>query len=261
MTNPAERLTVALADPSGVTRVILEGLETPLDVSADHIALSADPFAIGICLDAAISEERLRAARLVLVFQDWDTPHRVRGLLKLRPRKLLELPGGRRQLWVFDVVGAKNYCLAWFRRTSALDIYYMRPRPVSMVTVRDGRDSDYFPVDWTAAISSGHFVLALRSTTPAIRLIRGSRRMAVSTVPATFTTARPVETVTSMEFALPVPRDALLVREVEIAAAHTIDSHTLFVTDIVRVTCSTDDDALCHIAGAYAFVRGLAALR
>jgi flavin reductase (DIM6/NTAB) family NADH-FMN oxidoreductase RutF len=130
-----------------------------------------------------------------------------------------------------------------------------------MVTVRYGHGSDYFPVDWTAAISSGHFVLALRSTTPAIRLIRNSRRMAVSAVPATFTTARPFDTVTSMEFALPVPRDALLVREVEINATHTVHTHTLFVTDVVRVSCSTDDDALCHIAGAYAFVRGLAAVR
>jgi flavin reductase (DIM6/NTAB) family NADH-FMN oxidoreductase RutF len=261
MTNPAERVAVALSDPGGVTRVVLEGLDAPLDVSGDHLAVSAEPLTIGLCLDASVNEDQLRGAQLRLVFQDWDAPDRRRGVLKLRVQQAVGLPGTQRRLWVFGVVGAKNYCLAWFRRSTALDVYYMRPRPVSMVTVRDGRESDYFPVDWTGAISSGHFVLALRSTTPAIRLIRHSRRMAVSAVPASFKYTLASTTVTSMEFALPVPRDALFVREVEISAAHRIHSHTLFVTDIARVTCSTDDDALCHIAGAYALARGLASVR
>jgi flavin reductase (DIM6/NTAB) family NADH-FMN oxidoreductase RutF len=156
----------------------------------------------------------------------------------------------------------------------ALNVYYMRPRPVSLVTVMHGGESDLFPMDLIGPITSGNFTMALRSSSPAIRLMSESRRIAVSAIPASFKKAAyalgthhqtlcvdwnrlPFATVASMEFALPVPRDALLVRELEIRAIHTIHSHTFFVTDVARQTCSSHDDAFCHIAGPYAHVLGL----
>jgi flavin reductase (DIM6/NTAB) family NADH-FMN oxidoreductase RutF len=297
-------VTVGLADPGRVTRVVLEGLDAPLDVSRDHVPVSLRPFTIGLCLYASISESTLRAARLTLALSDWSEPHLVRGRLALRVQEAIDLPDPQRRLWIFEVLGSQNYCLGtphmlareardWyyakkkkknpynFRMSTAglraLNVYYMRPRPVSLVTVMDGGESDVFPMDLIGPLSSGNFTMALRSTSPAIRLMENSRRIAVSALPAAFKRAAyalgthhktlcvewnalPFATVTSMEFALPVPRDALLVRELEVHAVHRIHSHTFFVTNVARETCSASGDAFCHIAGPYAHVLGLESL-
>jgi hypothetical protein len=52
-----------------------------------------------------------------------------------------------------------------------------------------------------------------------------------------------------------VPRDALLVRELEIQAVHTINSHTFFVTDVVRQTLMGEGLAFCHMAGPCVYAR------
>jgi flavin reductase (DIM6/NTAB) family NADH-FMN oxidoreductase RutF len=225
---------------------------------------------------------------LHLVLSDWDEPHEVRGQLALRVQRKIDPC-----VWVFEVVGSTNYCLSvphmmareardWYYRRRkkknpynfvmtpdalrALNVYYMRPRPVSFVTVMDGGESDLFPMDLIGPVSSGIFTMALRSTSPAIRLMAHSRRIALSAIPASFKaaayalgkhhatmcvdwTALPFTTTVSPEFALPVPRDALLIREVEIQAVHAIHSHTFFVTEVVRQTLQSDGPAFCHMAG------------
>jgi hypothetical protein len=50
------------------------------------------------------------------------------------------------------------------------------------------------------------------------------------------------------------------VRELEIHSIHRIYSHTFFVTNVARQTCSASGEAFCHIAGPYAHVLGLASL-
>lgn len=287
-------VTVGLAHPNTVTRVMLEGLDELIDVSRDHVPVSLRPLCIGLCLDPDISEATLRAARLELVLADWDEPHEIRGRIALAYQQTI----GTR-LRVFEATGSKNYCLSvshmlareardsYYRRRKkqnpynfvmtpdalrALNVYYMRPRPVSLVTVMDGGESDLFPMDLIGGLSSGGFTMALRSTSPAIRLMEHSRRIAVSAIPASFKQAAyalgshhttlcvdwnhlPFSVISSQEFALPVPRDALLVRELEIQAVHRVHSHTFFVTSIMRETRCGDGDAFCHIAGPYAYVR------
>jgi flavin reductase (DIM6/NTAB) family NADH-FMN oxidoreductase RutF len=289
-------VTVGIANPGAVTRIMLDGLDAPIDVSRDHVPVSLRPFCIGLRLDRSISEATLRAARLHLVLSDWDEPHAIRGRLALRLQQKIDPC-----VWVFEVIDSTNYCLSvphmlareardWYYRKKkkknpynfvmtphalrALNVYYMRPRPVSLVTVMDGGESDLFPMDLIGPLSSGNFTLALRSTSPAIRLMRHSRRIAVSAIPASFKRAAyslgthhktlcvdwnglPFTTISSQEFALPVPRDALLVRELEIQAVHEINSHTFFVTTVMRETRSGDGEAFCHVAGPYAFVRNM----
>jgi flavin reductase (DIM6/NTAB) family NADH-FMN oxidoreductase RutF len=287
-------VTVGLERPNEVTRVILEGLDAPIDVSRDHVPVSLRPFCIGLYLGANLSDEQLSARPLQLVLTDWDEPHEVRGRITLRFQRTV---GPR--LRVFEATRSANYCLSpphmlareardWYYRRRkkknpynfvmtpealrALNVYYMRPRPVSLVTVMDGGESDLFPMDLIGPLSSGHFTMALRSTSPAIRLMEHSKRIAVSAIPASFKKAAyalgshhqtlcvdwnglPFPLVSSQEFALPVPRDALHVRELEIQAVHRIHSHTFFVTSIMRETRCGDGEAFCHVAGPYAFVR------
>jgi flavin reductase (DIM6/NTAB) family NADH-FMN oxidoreductase RutF len=280
--------TVGLRDPSRVTRVVLDGLGERRDVSDDHVPVSLRPLTIGLCLDASETP----ATDLRLTLEDWDDGSRVRGRIWLRPQQSIALPSGRHRLWICEVMRSSNGCLAplhmyareardaWHRRGKpnpynftmsvdglrALNVYYMRPRPVSFVTVIDGGASDLFPMDLIGPVSSGQFLMALRSTSPAIPLMRSSRRLAVSALPAAFKQAAyalgkhhermcvdwaalPFATLASPEFGLPVPRDALFVRELEIQAVHSIHSHTFFVTDVVRQTLMGDGPAFCHMAG------------
>jgi flavin reductase (DIM6/NTAB) family NADH-FMN oxidoreductase RutF len=292
-------VAVGLPCPAEVVRVSLDGVGGPLDVSADHVPVSLRPFTVGVCLDGSVTLQDLRRASLV--FRDWDNAGPTRGRLQLHGEHSLDL--GSRRLWLFEVDRSTNGCLPlaqlyarewhdwWgrrkranpynFRMTAAdlraINVYYIRPRPVSLVTVVDGDASNIFPMDLIGPVSSGHFLLALRSTSPAVTLMSHIRRVAVSAVPASFKQAayalgahhreRSIDlgrlqfpTVASLEFGLSVPADALVVRELAIRDIHTVGSHTLFVTDIVRETPGKSGDALCHIASPYAYRRGMALL-
>jgi flavin reductase (DIM6/NTAB) family NADH-FMN oxidoreductase RutF len=290
-------VAVGLPRPAEVVRVSLERSGTVLDVSADHVPVSLRPFTVGVCLDRAVTTSDLRRASLV--FRDWAGDRPTRGRLRLRPTEH-SIDLGSHRLWLFQVAGSTNGCLPlvqlqareihdwWgrrkranpynFRMTAAdlraINVYYIRPRPVSLVTVVDDDASNIFPMDLIGPVSSGHFLLALRSTSPAITLMSHIRRVAVSAVPASFKHAAyalgahhrersidlgrlPFATVASPEFRLPAPADALVVRELAIRDIHTVGSHTLFVTDIVRETPGTRGDALCHVASPYAYRRGM----
>jgi flavin reductase (DIM6/NTAB) family NADH-FMN oxidoreductase RutF len=289
-------VAVGLPRPAEFVRVSLDGLG---DVSTDHVPVSLRPFTVGVCLDRSVTAQDLR--RATLTFRDWDNVRPTRGRLRLTSEQAIDL--GSRRLWLFHVTSSTNGCLPplqvyarelhdwWgrrkranpynFRMTAAdlraINVYYIRPRPVSLVTVVDGDASNIFPMDLIGPVSSGHFLLALRSTSPAIALMSHIRRVAVSAAPASFKKAAyalgahhrersidlgrlPFPTVASPEFGLPVPADALVVRELAIRDIHTVGSHTLFVTDIVRETPGKAGDALCHIASPYAFRRGMALL-
>src|SRR5579862_6203737 len=114
-------VTVGLAQPNAVTRVVLAGLDAPIDVSRDHVPVSLRPFCIGLYLGANISDEQLRARRLELVLTDWEEPHEVRGRIALAFQETI---GPR--LRVFEATDSKNYCLPaphMFAR-EARDWYY-----------------------------------------------------------------------------------------------------------------------------------------
>lgn len=290
--------TVALRDPHMVTRIMLDGVGPQRDVSCDHVPVSLRPLTIGLCLPATLEPKTIR-----LTLQDWDDRAAVRGELTLRAQQSIDLSPERR-LWICEVTGSSNHCIAplhmyareardaWHQRKGkpnpynfkmspadlrALNVYYMRPRPVSLVTVIDGGQSDLFPMDLIGSVSSGNFLMALRSTSPAIPLMSSSRRIAVSAVPASFKAAAyalgkhherlcvdwgtlPFTTVGSPALGLPVPRDAMLVRELEIREVHRINSHTFFVTDVVRETRGDEGPAFCHMAGPCVYARRIALL-
>ena len=290
-------VAVGFADARTEVRVVLDGLGSPIDVSGDHVPVALRPFTLGLCLDASVTPSALRRARLRLVLRDWVGGGSVRGRLALRVVAREPIALGARRLWLFEIAGSTNRCLPlvqlharelhdwWgrrhgdphnFRMTAsdlrAINVYYMRPRPVSLVTVIDGDASNIFPMDLIGPVSSGHFLLALRTTSPAVALMSHVRRVAVSAVPAAFKHAAyalgkhhrersvdfgrlPFPTTASPEFGLPVPADALVVRELAIREVHTVGSHTLFVTEIERETSGLAGEALCHIASPYAHIR------
>jgi hypothetical protein len=132
------------------------------------------------------------------------------------------------------------------RDVHSLLVFYICPRPVVLVSVVDGSLANIFPMDLIGPIGARHFSLALRSTSTAVPLIEGSRRIALSSVPVEQTPVAyqlgknhkeacvdrddlPFGTTTSPRFGLPVPQFSLRVREMQIEAVRTIGSYKLFL--------------------------------
>ena len=291
-----QHIPVGLRRPERVVKVTVEGLGAPIDVSADHVPAALRPFTVALCLDESYDAATLRNARLTLVMRDWEAPNTLRGRISLRLRGAIALP--RQNLWLFEIAGSRNYCISpihirtrelrewWGRRRDrsshnfsmtrrdlrAINVYYMRPRPVSLITVVHGDASNIFPMDLVGTVSAGNCLLALRTTSPAVELMAQSRCVAMSGIPASFEQAAyalgahhrqhsiewaslPFPTRPSPHFGLPVPREALTICELAIREVHTVGSHTLFVTESVGETQGPDLPALCHIAGPYAPLR------
>jgi flavin reductase (DIM6/NTAB) family NADH-FMN oxidoreductase RutF len=108
-------------------------------------------------------------------------------------------------------------------------------------------------MDLIGPTDSPWFTMALRSTSPAVRLMQQSKRMALASVPfdlrdvayalgkhhalASINWADiPLRMTPSPVFGLPVPEAALRIREVRVREFHVVGSHVLFITSIERET-------------------------
>ena len=148
----------------------------------------------------------------------------------------------------------------------ALYVFYYVPRPVSLVSVAFEGATNIFPMDLVGRMGGDLFLLALRSTSPAIRLMTGSKRLAVTAVPfeekevayklgthhkkeTIDWDSLPFRGIPSPLFGLQVPASALGLREVEVVATEVVSTHVLFVTRIVREERWREGRQLCHIPG------------
>ncbi len=148
----------------------------------------------------------------------------------------------------------------------ALYVFYYVPRPVWLVSVAFKGAANVFPMDLVGRMGDDLFLLALRSTSPAVRLMKGSKRLALTAVPfeekdvayrlgghhkkeTIDWDALPFQGVPSPRFGIRVPASALGVREVEVVATELVGTHVLFVTKIVREERWRPGRPLCHIPG------------
>jgi flavin reductase (DIM6/NTAB) family NADH-FMN oxidoreductase RutF len=132
-------------------------------------------------------------------------------------------------------------------------VFYMCPRPVVLVTVEHEGAGNMFPMDLIGPTDSEWYSMALRKTSPAIRLMQESRRIALASVPVQQKAiayemgkhhgkanidwaSLPFRTVPSTLYGLPVLEGALCVRDVHIQEFHEVGSHILFITTIERET-------------------------
>jgi flavin reductase (DIM6/NTAB) family NADH-FMN oxidoreductase RutF len=135
----------------------------------------------------------------------------------------------------------------------ASHVFYICPRPVVLVSVEHEGSGNLFPMDLIGPTDSPWFSMALRSTSPAVRLMQQSRRMALASIPFGYQgiayelgkhhklanidwAALPFATVRSQLFNLRVPEAALRLREVSVQEFHEVGSHVLFLTSVERET-------------------------
>jgi len=216
------------------------------------------------------------------------------GSLETVPAGLFEHPGGTFDLLrpvassVRCVPAAERiwrHALAWqhaqrtarrphafvmrFADLRALNVFYMLPRPVYLVSVVHEDAGNLFPMDLVGPLGDHGFVLALRLTSPSVELMRQSGRIAVSAVPAGWKEAAyrlgdhhrrrtidwdalPFPLAPSPALGIPAPVGALGARELEVARCEAIGSHMLFATTIVAATTPEPAPQLCHVSDMYA---------
>ena len=233
---------------------------------------------------------------LRLSMHDRRRPQHVLGALHLRLARTIELPEHR--FCLFELGGSENLCVSslslclyylqeqWRmrqrRRTNpynfhmtprdvrGIHVFYICPRPVVLVSVEHEASGNLFPMDLIGPTDSPWFSMALRSTSPAVRLMQQSRRMALSGVPFAYQAiayelgkhhrlsnidwdALPFATTRSPLFHLRVPEAALRVCEVTVHEFHEVGSHVLFLTRVERVTIpdAAEGPQLFHSFGPY----------
>lgn len=279
-------LPIALPAPQTLVGVHLEDAHGEIDVTDNQVVVSLDPFMIGI--GGVTSREA------ILKFFDRVGGAEIGRLSLARASGLLVAECA---LGLFSIAGASHRCVpqplrAWNellqgrvrRRHAAPDnfrmsaeaiqqmlIFYLCPRPVALVSVDDGINSNLFPMDLIGPVTGG-FTLALRNTSASLATLRNARRVALSDVPATDRqlaydlgkhhrqvriewSALPFAMARSRRFELPIPARAVRVRECEIDAAHEIGSHTLFGCRVVSDESSSEEPRLFHTSGIHGHFR------
>lgn len=151
---------------------------------------------------------------------------------------------------------------------AAFLVLYICPRPVVLVTVQHGQASNLFPMDLIGPTDSPYFLMALRSTNPSIGLIAESRRLALADVPLEQAgvayrlgehhrkeridwSSLPFETEPSPAHGFPVIRTALRLRDVVVRDVQVVNSHTLFITEVIHEERRDNALQLFHMSGPY----------
>jgi flavin reductase (DIM6/NTAB) family NADH-FMN oxidoreductase RutF len=274
-------------------RAIARSAAGERDVSGIVFPVSLSPFVIGVA--RAPNESATEATELRMR----EASGEELGVIRLAPAGTVRHPTG--QLDLFMPTGSAALCirsaeLAWryaaawrhmwvnakrpgaftmsFADLKALNVFYMMPRPVYLVTVMGMDRGNMFPMDLVGPLGSDRFLLALRATSQSIATIAGTRKIALSGAPARFKDIayrlggqhrehsldwRSLElaTVPSPLFGFPVAAEALGVRELEVRHSQVVGSHMLFVTDVARQSDGNEEPQLCHVSDMYARWRAL----
>jgi flavin reductase (DIM6/NTAB) family NADH-FMN oxidoreductase RutF len=267
-------------------RVRLLGLDETLDVTCNNVVAALRPFTIGVMLRSGHSED-LNGRPLRLCMHERDGAECLLGVIHLRFVQSIPLPEHR--LCLFEAPRFENFCvdalslqlydryeqwLAERRQRSnphnflmttddvrCSHVFYICPRPVVLVTVEHEGGGNMFPMDLIGPTDSPWYTMALRSTSPAARLMQQSRRMALASIPLSLKAAAyemgkhhkktnidwaslPFPTAASPLFGLRVPVAALRIREVRVVAFHEVGSHILFITSIEHETLVPHDSSM-----------------
>lgn len=268
---------VELHDPQQLVEVWFEGSGQPRNVTRNNVVAALRPFTIGLMFDSDSPPANGSPSRLCM--RD-AASNQLLGAIHLRPAGSIALPG--RDFRLFETAACENYTVPramlrfyylreqWranrrqrrnpFNFKMALQdlrcsyVFYICPRPVVLVTVAHQGATNMFPMDLIGPTDSPWFSMALRSTSPAVRLMQQSGRMSLASVPVQHQSIvyelgkhhrlpsvsladLPFPLTLSPTFGLPVMKDVLRVRDVEVAEFHQVGSHVLFLTRLVGESC------------------------
>ncbi len=293
-------LAISLPPAQQVVAVELVASGAKFEVTSNIAVAAMRPFTLRLGLDQALAEALSGAPAPSLRLVDRELARTI-GLMRLKHTDTWETAGAR--VGLFEVESTVHHCASWPRRAwdswmyeravrnvpregllmspAAVEhmlAFYLRPRPVFLVSVDDGEHSNIFPMDLVGAMPPDHFTLALRTTSPSVETIKRARKVAMADLPGAACRIAyqlgahhkhsqidwerlPFKIARSKEFALPFPELALRVREIEIVDHKTVGSHCLFVGRVRSETVLGEDvpdgerARLCHTSGANQLLR------
>jgi flavin reductase (DIM6/NTAB) family NADH-FMN oxidoreductase RutF len=150
----------------------------------------------------------------------------------------------------------------------AMWILHDAPRPVVAVSYGSEEKGNLFPMDLVGPVSDRCYVLGLHSSSPAIPIFRDVGKIAVSEMPVqardavyglgknhreAYRELRKLALVTtpSQLFRIPVPEQALYVRELVVEQVENLGSHHLFVTSVKSFENKSAGPRMTHIHRLY----------
>lgn len=154
----------------------------------------------------------------------------------------------------------------------AAAVAFIRPHPLCLVSVGSRSNGNIFTMNLMGDLGNGYFGFALRDKRVVADLVERAGRIAISGIPIARCAiayqfaanykkehidwgALPFQTITSVEFGIPVPDFATVVKELEIVKVNRIGSHRLFLARIIRDGTYTRELQACAIHGSYQFWR------
>jgi flavin reductase (DIM6/NTAB) family NADH-FMN oxidoreductase RutF len=299
-TDLPQEFTIGLTEPQTLTTVWLHGLGTPLDVTQRYATACCAPLILGVGLDAkdaaklSATQEGTKSKhlRLSLQFREQMGEKRLLGELRLAPMDTISC--GESSLVLCHVRSAANYCLSPIRRWAhfarlgwqewrrvdtlgfrmtflelrAAMITFLRPHPLSLVSVVGEEGGNIFPMNLMGELGHGYFAFALKDSRLAAHLVARAGRLAVSNLPMPLCSTavamainhtRPSIDLTNLSFALrpsatlqlPVPVLAPRVRELKVLEVRKLGSHNLFVARILSDEPVSDAPQVNIIHGFY----------
>ncbi len=270
-------------DPQRSIRVMLDDAEGSLDVTRNHVIISLQPLRI------AIGSGARRPSPGTLRF----TPaggSQLLGEISLQPDG--DFLQGNSRLQFYRVERHLNHCMSFpaslvyslyhgwsglghqpdFQMDRAarlaFEVLYICPRPAVLVSVEHEGAGTLFPMDLIGPVTGDLFLMALKSTSRSIDLMRAAGRMSLADMPVESSAQVgwlggegkrvPIDW-TSLPFTLDhsplhgfrVPAAALRVRDVTVRATYPAGSHTLFVTEVVGENRKRDGLQMTTISGPW----------
>ena len=273
---------VGLRDAEQPVEIRLSGI----DVTGNHAMVSLVPFLVAMRLDGLGALE----TRPSLTVQERSNGREL-GTIRLRQNREIEAPPYRIGLFETVACTNRclpaarlqaHYLLQRWRLSRdrnprnlkmvpselfAKFLLFSSPRPVVLVSYQLNGKGNLFPMDLVGEAGFPCFLLGLHHTSPAIPAMVEAGRLAISSVPLSWKktvfglgrnhrdaaiewTRLPFEVVPS-GFGIPVPADALTVREVRIERTMKIGSHVLFTATTERFERRSEDLQMCHTHGFY----------
>jgi flavin reductase (DIM6/NTAB) family NADH-FMN oxidoreductase RutF len=291
-TTAPERFFVGMAEPQTEVTVWLQGMGKPLDVTLRHSMACAVPLIVCLAFDKSDDRSRQHLDRVSLEFRESRGEQRMLGEIELRYHSAI--PHSQLQLMLFTVKKAANYCLPPFRlwmhylvrsyaqwkgsrkadiRMSfldkrAIDVLFICPRPVVLVSASDATGRNMFPMNVMGDLNPDMFAFALKDCKWPARLVERTCRVVLSSVPQAqgsyaYRIAAnhnresidwyqlPFPTKPSSASGIPIPEFALRAREMEVEAVKHLGSHTFFIARVVQDERYAAGVELCVIHGFY----------
>jgi len=268
-----ERFTLGLQDPQSDVTVWLDGLGERRNVTHNHLMACAAPFTIGIGFNQEESDAARNAKHLVLRFCE-NSDQQLLGEIYLRFASSLRV--GSLELCFFQLASHRNYCLPrryiWardlknalrkrspadkdvpitVRENRAMAVFYTCPRPVVLVSVKDGETGNLFPMNIMGSIGDGYFAFGLNSSRSVAPLVERVKKVVISNIPIELADTAfkvrgnhrklsinwselPFATTTPPSVGVPIPEFASRFREMNVEAVQKLGSHILFIARTVR---------------------------